>query len=124
MISILPDFSLEIPVGALPQPVFIPVTPRSSTPFPADVGEVVPGTAFDVGPAGVLLAVPARIFMRVPRSLLDVGAGEDLRLVLALERIDGSVSTHPGSYDTTNGLLSAELGELGPVAAVVVEPVP
>lgn len=120
VVSIPPGFSIEFPAGAFPQSVFVPVTPRvASSPFPDDAGAVVPGTAFDIGPAGVALNLPALVFIRVPEALLDLDMSEDLRLVLALEHTDGSVSLWPGSYNATNGLLSAEIDQIGPVAAVV-----
>ncbi len=121
--SITPGFSIEFPAGALPQPVFIPVTPRMESPFPNDGGLVVPGTAFDIGPSGVPLNVPAQVFVRVPENLLDRGAAEDLRLVLGFEHTDGSVSLFPGAYDATNGLFSAQIEEIGPVAVVLAEDV-
>ncbi len=116
-VSVPPSFSIDIPAGALGGSVTIEVTPRIDAPFPADQGTPVPGTAFDIGPVGTMLATPARVELAVPPELLD--AGEDVRLSLALVRDDDSVVTFQGTYDVTNGVLAADVDELGPVAAVV-----
>lgn len=116
-VSLPPSFSIDFPAGALSGSVTVSVTPRIDAPFPGDEGTPVPGTAFDVDPVGTVLSQPALVELAVDPTLLEVG--EDVRLELALIRQDGSVATFQGVYDVTNGLLAAEVDELGPVAAVV-----
>ncbi len=115
IVSVPPSFSMEFPAGGYSGPVT--VFPRIDAPFPGDAGLPVPGTAFDIGPVGTALPVPARVELAVPIELLEVG--EEVRLVIALLRDDGSVATFSANYDVTNGILSAEIDELGPVAAVL-----
>lgn len=117
VISVPPDFSLALPAGALSSSASVTVAPRISAPFPTDAGSVVPGTAYDIGPAGLTLAKPARVEIRVPEALL--AAGEDVRLSVALLEPDGTVVTSTGSYDVTSGLLSAPIDRLGSVSAVI-----
>lgn len=116
-VSVPPSFSLDIPAGALSGSVPVEVTPRIGSPFPGGEGSPVPGTAFDVGPVGTVLQTPARVEIAVDPALL--GIGEDVRLALALVREDGSLATFQGAYDLTNGVLAADVDELGPVAAVI-----
>jgi hypothetical protein len=116
LISVPPDFSLEVPPGALASTVTVAATRRVST-FPNDAGELVPISAYDVGPAGTSLLLPARVQIRVPPDLL--GAGDELSLALALLTSGGNVITQVTSYDLNNGFLVADITELGPVAAVV-----
>jgi hypothetical protein len=85
--------------------------------FPTDAGELVPISAYDVGPAGTNLLHPAHVQIAVPAELLD--AGDELSLALALLTPGGSVVTQVTSYDLNNGLLTADITQLGPVAAVV-----
>jgi len=116
-ISVPPSFSLEFPTGSLPTSTTVDVVRRITAPFPGDAGQPVPGSAYDVGPAGTMLVEPARVEIAVDPSLLEVG--EDVKLSVAVLRLDGSVATFGGTYDVTNGVLVAEIDELGPVAAVV-----
>lgn len=116
-VAVPPSFSLDVPAGALSGSLTVSVVPRVGAPFPGDAGTPVPGTAFDIGPTGTALAAPARVEIAVPPELLEVG--EDVRLALALIRDDDSVVTFQGAYDVTNGVLVADIDELGPVAAVV-----
>ncbi len=116
-ISVPPAFSLEFPAGSLTGSVSVEVTPRISGPFPGDAGTAVPGSAYDVGPVGTMLVEPATIEIAVDPALLE--AGDDVRLSVAVLRQDQSVATFPGTYDLTNGVLRAEIDELGPIAAVV-----
>lgn len=117
VISVPPDFSLNFPAGALSASSPVTVAPRINAPFPSEAGAVLPGTAYDISPAGLTLATPARVEIRVPPSLLELG--DDIRLGVALLNPDGSVVTATGAYDATSGFLSASLEQLGPVAAVV-----
>jgi hypothetical protein len=80
---------------------------------------VVPGRAFDVGPAGVTLSPtdPARVQIGVPDELIEVG--DALTLSVAVERPDGLIVTSATSYDASNGILTAKVYELGPIAAVI-----
>lgn len=115
-VSVPPGFSMHFPAGSLPGTTQITAASRL-TAFPSTAGIVVPGTAFDVGPAGTQLLSPAKVQISVPASLLD--AGQDLRLAVGLLRPGGSVVTDVTSYDLANGILTAHLAEVGPVAAVV-----
>jgi len=117
VISHPPDFSLRVPAGALSSSASLTVAPRISGPFPSEAGVVLPGTAYDISPAGLTLASPARVEIRAPESLLEVG--DAVRLGIALLRPDGSIVTSTGAYDATSGLLSAPLEQLGSVAAVI-----
>lgn len=116
-VSLPPSFSLNIPASALASSVSVDVTERISGPFPSDAGTPVPGTAYDVGPVGTALAMPGHVQIAVDSALLEVG--EAVRLSVAIQRSDGSVSTFPSNYDVANGVLTADIDELGPVAAVV-----
>jgi len=118
IVSVPPSFSLEFFSGTLTGSQTISAQQRL-TAFPSDAGIVVPGTAFDVGPAGTALNpnAPARVQIAVPSALLQ--AGQELALTVGLLRADNSIVTGVTSYDVTNGLLTADLYELGPVAAVI-----
>ncbi|HUF76808.1 MAG TPA: hypothetical protein VMM35_11050 [Longimicrobiales bacterium] len=116
LVSVPPSFSMQFPAGSLPATTQITAATRTAA-FPSSAGVVIPGSAHDVGPAGVLLAAPARVQIAVPPALLDAGA--ELRLAVALLRTDGSIVTSVTSYDLSNGILTAFVDEVGPVAAVV-----
>jgi hypothetical protein len=115
-VSVPPTFSLEFPANSLTSATAVAVTKRVSETFPGDGGEPV-GQAFDIGPVGTVLAVPATVSLAVDPALL--AAAEQVRLSVALLRQDGSVATFPGNYDLTNGVLTADIDELGPVSAVI-----
>ena len=115
-ISVPPAFSLEFPANSLTTATAVTVSKRVSEQFPDDGGEPV-GPAFDIGPVGTVLAEPATVQLSVDPELLAVG--DQVRLSVALLRQDGSVSVFPGIYDLTNGLLTADIDELGPVSAVI-----
>lgn len=116
IVSMLPHLAIVFPRGAFATTTAVTLSRRDSL-FPPDAGGVVPGRAFDVGPRGRALLVPARVQMAVPSELL--GPREDIRLAVALLRSTGRVVTRVLSYDTANGLLFADVEELGPMAAVV-----
>ncbi len=116
-LTVPPSFSLEFPTGSLPTSTSVSATPLISEPFPQDAGEPVPGTAFAVGPVGTALGEPARVEMAVDPKLLEVA--EDILLSIAVQRATGEISTFESTYDVTNGILVAEVDELGPMAAVV-----
>lgn len=118
-ISVPPSFSLQFPAGSLPASVSVGVTPLITAPFPDGGGVAVPGSAYDVGPAGTMLAVPARVQIAVPPALLEIG--DDVRLSVAVLRQNGSIAIFGGTYDLTNGFLTADVDELGWMAAVVAE---
>jgi len=115
-VSVPPSFSIEFPPGALTGSEMVTAQQRLSA-FPGDAGLVLPGTAFDVGPAGTALALPARVQLGVPAALLE--SGDDLALQVALMLPGGAVVTDVTSYDIANGILTADVSEIGPVAAVV-----
>ena len=117
LISIPPNFSLEIPAGALAANTTVTAETRL-TAFPSTAGTVVPGYAFNITvPAGTVLALPARVQIAVPPDLLL--AGQELSLAVALLTPSGSIVTQVTSYDLVNGFLTANISQLGPVAAVV-----
>jgi hypothetical protein len=117
VIGVPPNFSIEIPPGALASSVSIEVAKRA-TAFPNDAGKLVPIDAYDISaPPGTALLLPAHVQLAVPPELLD--AGEELSLSLGLLTTGGDVITQVTSYDLSNGFLTADIGELGPVAAVV-----
>jgi hypothetical protein len=118
VVSLPPNFSIEFLPGSLTGSQMVSAQQRLAT-FPADAGLAVPGRAFDVGPAGVQLSptAPARVQIAVPPSLL--AAGDALTLSVAVLRPDNSIVTDARSYDAANGILTAYVYELGPMAAVV-----
>ena len=116
VVSLPPDFSLELPPGALATTLAVAATQRV-TAFPNDAGELVPITAYDLGPMGTSLLLPARVQIKVPPELLD--AGDELSLAVALLTAGGDVLTQVTSYDLNDGFLTADIMQLGPVAAVV-----
>ena len=117
MISVPPSFSLDFPAGSLPGATPVSATPLISEPFPRDAGVPVPSTAFAVGPVGTTLGEPARVEIAVDPALVAVG--DEVLLQIAVRRATGEVSTYNSTYDITNGVLMAEVDELGPMAAVV-----
>ena len=117
VVSLATGFSLRIPSGALTSTVQITVVPRITSPFSTDAGPVLLGTAFDISPAGLELAKPARLEIRVGSGLL---ASADLvRLGIALERGGGVTLLEGGGLDLTSGILTAPLSTLGSVAGVL-----
>jgi hypothetical protein len=116
LISIPPSFSLEFPAGSLAGNTNVTADHRLAA-FPSTSGTVVPGFAYDIGPAGTQLSAPARVQIAVPPQLL--ATGQDLSLAVALITQGGSIVTQVTSYDLVNGFLTAYIDELGPVAAVV-----
>lgn len=116
-ITVPPSFSLEFPAASLLGPTSVSASRLITEPFPQDEGIPVPGTAFAVGPAGTTLGEPARVEIAVDPNLLD--AGDEVLLQVAVKRADGTVVTFDGLYDVENGLLVAEIDELGPIAAII-----
>jgi hypothetical protein len=116
LISVPPNLSIEFPPNALASALQVSAEERI-TAFPNDAGELVPIDAYDIGPAGTQLLAPARVQLAVPPELL--GAGDDLSLALALLTSGGDVITQVTSYDLNNGFLTADITQLGPIAAVV-----
>ncbi len=116
VIGVPPNFSMQFPAGSLSGTTQVTAATRP-TAFPSTAGLVVPGTAFDVGPAGTQLNAPARVQIAVPPSLLE--AGQDLQLAVALLRPGGAIVTSVTSYDLGSGILTANVNEIGTVAAVV-----
>ena len=118
VVSLPPNFSIEFFPGSLTGSEPVTVQQRLDA-FPSGAGLSVPGRAFDVGPAGLVLSpsAPARVQISVPDELLE--AGDALTLSVAVVRPDNSIVTDATSYDLSNGILTAEVFELGPMAAVV-----
>ena len=112
-----PTVSLEFPAGALSGSTEISLTPRIVGAFPSDAGIPVTGTAFDVGPAGTTLGVPARLEVAVDSALLALG--DEVRLSIAMLLPDGTLDTYGTTYDITNGILTAQIDRLGPIAVIV-----
>jgi hypothetical protein len=118
LISVPPNFSIQFLTGSLPGTTQVTAATRF-TAFPSIAGVPIPGSTFDVGPAGMPLSTtaPARVQIAVPAAIL--GAGDELRLAVALLRSGGAVVTGVTSYDIANGIVTADVYEVGPVAAVV-----
>jgi len=116
LLSVPPNLSIAFPPNALASTLQVSAVERIAA-FPNEAGELVPIDAYDVGPAGTQLLVPARVQLAVPPELL--GAGDDLSLALALLTPGGDVITQVTSYDLNNGFLTADITQLGPLAAVV-----
>jgi len=121
LVSVPPSFSMQFPSGSLPGTTSITAVARSSA-FPTTAGTAIPGSAFDVGPAGVALAVPARVQLAV--SPTSLAPGDELRLSVGLLQTGGTVVTSVSSYDLSNGILTGPVDEVGPVAAVLADVVP
>ncbi len=115
-ISLSSGLAVVFPVGALKSGAQITLTPRLDAAFPGDAGQIIPGTVFDVAPAGLQLAVPARVSLRLP--VKDIPAVDAVRLGVAQSSAGRANLVGAGSYDGTSGLLSASVTTLGPVAAV------
>jgi len=116
-ISLSSGLAIVFPVGALKNGTQITLTPRLDAAFPGDAGSIIPGTVYDVAPAGLQLAVPARVSLRLP--VKNIPAADAVRLGVAQSSAGRANLVGSGSYDGTSGLLSASLTALGPVAAVV-----
>ncbi len=116
-VSLPPSFSLEIPANALPSPTTVAVGRLIMQPFPGDAGLPVPGSAYEVGPVGTTLSRSAVVRIRVDPALIE--AGTEARLSLAVLGDDSVVTTYRSTLDLTNGMLVAEVDELGPMAVVV-----
>ncbi len=119
VVSLPSGVALVIPVGALATTTQITLTPKLDASFPGDAGRIVPGTVFDIAPAGLELRVPARVALRLPTR--DVPGADAVRLGVAWSAAGRASLIATGSYDATSGLLTASLGSLGPVAAVVAD---
>jgi hypothetical protein len=74
---------------------------------------------FDVAPAGLQLAVPARVSLRLP--VKNIPVADAVRLGVAQSSGGRSEVVGTGSYDGTSGLLTATVTTLNPVAAVVAD---
>jgi hypothetical protein len=116
LISIPPNFSMQVPSGALTTNTTVTAATRL-TAFPAEAGVVVSGLMFNVGPLGTALNAPATVQIAVPTELLTVG--EQLSLSIALLTQSGQIVVPTATYDLTSGLLTAQIDELGALAAVV-----
>jgi hypothetical protein len=116
VISLPPDFSMQFPTGALSTNTTVTAAERL-TAFPSAAGVVVSGLMFDVGPIGTQLGAPATVQIAVPTELLQLG--QQLSLSIALLTLGGDLVFPTATYDLTSGLLTAQIDELGAVAAVV-----
>jgi hypothetical protein len=116
LISLPPNFSMQVPSGALTSNTTVTAAERL-TAFPSSAGVVVSGLMFDVGPAGTGLAAPATVQIAVPTDLLQFG--DELALSIALFKPSGAIDVPTATYDLTSGLLTAQIDTLGAVAAVV-----
>ncbi len=114
------SFSLTFPAGAFSGSVVVAVAPLIDAPFSSDAGTPVLGSAFSVTvPSGTTLLIPARVELKV--DIKDLDEGTEVLMSVAVMRSDGSVVTFDGLYDITNGILIAEIDELGAIAAVISE---
>jgi hypothetical protein len=118
-ISLSSGLSIVFPVGALKNGTQITLTPRLDAAFPGDAGSIIPGTVFDVAPAGLQLLVPARVSLRL--AVKNVPAADAVRLGVAQASGGRATLVGFGSYDGTSGLLTASVTTLGPVAAVLAD---
>ncbi|MBM4183503.1 MAG: hypothetical protein FJ207_04660 [Gemmatimonadetes bacterium] len=116
LISLPPNFSMQVPSGALTTSTNVTAATRLTS-FPAGAGVVVSGLMFDVGPIGTQLAQPATVQIAVPTELLTLG--QQLSLSIALLTQSGAIEVPTATYDLVNGVLTAQIDELGAVAAVV-----
>lgn len=118
-ISLASGLALTFPAGALKTGTQVTLTPRLDAAFPGDAGRILPGTVFDVAPAGTQLALPVRVSLRL--SAKNIPTRDAVRLGVALASGGRSTVLGSGSYDATSGILTASLTTLGPVAAVVAD---
>ena len=116
-VTLPPSFSLDVPQGALTSAVGVAVSQLLSEAFPSSAGLAVPGTAYDLQPVGTALGAPARVEIKVAPGAL--GEGDAVVMSVGVLQSDGSVRTYNGTFDATNGVLTAEIDVLGPVAAVI-----
>lgn len=118
-ISLPSGLAIVFPVGALRTGTQITLTPRLDAAFPGDAGSIIPGTVFDVAPAGLQLALPAQVSLRLP--VKDIPSSDAVRLGVAQSSAGRASLVGTGSYDATSGLLSASVTALAPVAAVLAD---
>jgi len=116
VISLPPNFSMQVPSGALTSNLTVTASERL-TAFPAAAGVVVSGLMFDVGPVGTQLNESATVQIAVDSLLLL--AGDELSLSIVLLTQSGSLVVPTATYDLSSGLLTAQIDELGALAAVV-----
>lgn len=116
VLSLASGLSLIVPPGALATSTQIGATARAGS-FSDAAGFVVPGTAYDLTPAGLSFKVPARLQLRLVNP--GLAASDLLRLGLARETGGAAPRLEGGSFDITSGILAADIMGLGGVAAVV-----
>jgi|GEM_PF-3361006 len=106
--------SVQLPAGAVPAGTAVTLTPSASQ-APAS-GTAASAYAFQLQPAGLALATPAAVDLRVD------GAARDAWLAsVVVATPAGVVEDGAGSVDLNSGLLHGEIGALGTVSAVIPE---
>ena len=116
-VSLPSGLAITIPPGAVSSSVQVRASRLITRPFPAGEGTVIPGTAYEILPAGLALDAAARVEIRVQAS--DVAAEDRIRLGIGLETALGPTLLSGGSFDATSGILSGYVTELGAVAALL-----
>ncbi len=115
VISTPAGLSLDFAAGSLDRATEVTLIPRAGTDVGVSVsGDVVPGTVFDVSPAGETLGESARLSLKVPEETLAESDPRALTAVLVAgsERRYLSVA----SVDLRAGILKTDLPRLGTVA--------
>jgi hypothetical protein len=100
------NVKLTLPPGALPNDVFLTVVPATN--LPAGGPTVIPGTAWDFGPDGLVFAKPVTLTMKYDPALLPPGTVESELRIHHL--VNGKyVQVDAGSVDVVSHTLSAPL---------------
>jgi hypothetical protein len=106
--------SVQLPAGAVPAGTAVTLTP-SAAQAPAN-GTAAAAYTFQLQPAGLALAAPAAVELRV-----DAAARDAWLASVVVTTPAGVVEDGTGSVDLNGGLLRGEIGTLGTVAAVIPE---
>jgi hypothetical protein len=97
---------LTVPPGALPKDIFVTATPATNLP-PGDQ-PIVPGTAWDFGPDGLVFGKPVIVTIVYDPSKVPAGVPQDELRIHKL--VNGSyVQQDAGLVDLANHTVSAEL---------------
>jgi hypothetical protein len=106
--------SVQLPAGAVPAGTAVTLTPIAA---PAPAGGTAASTnAFRLDPAGLALATPGSVDLRV-----DGTAPNAWLASVVVATAGGVVEDGSGSVDLNGGLLHGRIGSLGTVSAVIPE---
>ncbi len=99
--------TLGIPAGAVQNDVIMSADPLDVGTLPSNGRRLVPGTAWELGPDGLVFATPAVLTLKFDRSRLPSGTNpEELRIH---KRVGDSYVQQPaGRVDLVNNTVSAE----------------